>query len=147
MIYIGIDPGQKTGIAIWDSVNRTLKHGKPTAGFTDAWEIITQHNPAACRVVIEDNRKYPVLLKKITGNKKINLQRAAKIGRNIGQVDARVTILEELLLIHGYKYELYDPRVQRTTKIDAAYYARLTGFNGVTNEHQRDAGMMVFGRK
>lgn len=46
--------------------------------------------------------------------------------------------------ITGIPFELVAPKNNKT-KVSADYFKKLTGWEGRTNEHERDCAMLVFG--
>ena len=101
MIYIGIDTGVHTGIAIWDNRKRSLEMVKQ----------MTIHRAMAVVQYYEDMQK--------TG---------------VGDY------LTEL----GVEFEMVAPK-RNITKMSQEYFKQLTGWKKQTNEHSRDAAMLVFG--
>lgn len=130
---IGIDPGVQTGIAVWD------KDGKQfsivcSVKIHEAMEVvksIADMNDVVVR--IEDARK-----RKWFGNAgREQLQGAGSIKRDCG-------IWESFLTDNKINFELVAPKNNKT-KLTAISFNRMTGWNKQTNEHARDAGMLVFG--
>lgn len=133
--YIGIDTGVNTGIAIWDRVDKKFtaigsmsihKALKTVEGF-EKWR-------GDMFVRVEDAR-----LRKMFGRSgRERLQGAGSIKR-----DAK--IWEDFLTDIKMEFELVAPR-HNVTKLNAQAFKKLTKWTGVTNEHGRDAAMLVFGK-
>jgi hypothetical protein len=64
--------------------------------------------------------------------------------KGAGSVERDARIWEDFLQSIGANFEMVHPKYNKT-KTDAIYFRKLTGWNGLTNEHSRDAGMLVFG--
>jgi hypothetical protein len=62
-----------------------------------------------------------------------------------GSVKRDCSIWEEWCREYGIEFVCPPPR-QGMTKLTDAYFRGLTGYDRRTNEHGRDAAMLVFGR-
>ena len=134
MIFIGIDPGVKTGIAMSDSGQLVCVESMKAC---EAEKTILDHfldgTKKVC-VVVEDAR-----LRQWFGSKgKEALQGAGSIKRDCQR-------WHEWLVMHDIPHVLVAPKHNRT-KLSAEQFAKLTGWKERTNEHGRDAAMLVFGR-
>lgn len=133
MILIGIDTGTKTGVAVMidgklDSV-QTLSIIEALEFVEDCLAIDT-----AVKIYIEDARKR----KWVTGGRE-KLQ-------GVGSVKRDAAIWEAFCVHYGIAYELVAPK-DNNTKLSADTFKRLTGWQGRTSQHARDAVMLVWGRK
>jgi hypothetical protein len=131
MIYIGIDPGVNTGIAIWHT---GLKKFLLIASMPilDAMNEVFGYPKAV--VYIEDAR-----LRKWFGNSgKERLQGAGSIKRDC-------QIWEDFLKNNEILHYWVAPKNNKT-KMDAATFKAMTNHFERTNEHGRDAAMLIFGR-
>lgn len=139
--FIGIDPGVHTGIALWDSgleIFRFVRSMTITGALTAVRNIEAQH-PRDVKVVFEDARQR----RWIPDTR--NLRR--EMGRRQGadSVKRDCAIWEEFCSTSGIPYEAVAPGRNRT-KLDAEVFRSLTGWADPSNEHARDAAMLVFGR-
>lgn len=134
-IYIGIDPGVRTGVAV--SLNKKL-----IAVYT--LDIITAQNyvldtinnyPEADAVVCIEN---PNLRKWYGKNSNAKIQGAGSIKRDF-------SIWKQFLIHHAIPYQEIDPKNIKT-KLTAESFKNLTKWQVRTSEHSRDAAMMVFGK-
>lgn len=139
MVYIGLDPGTNTGYAVWDKVGRRLE-AVETMTITKAMERVMAHVDM-CKafggyvvVFFEDARKRSWFGR--AGREK--LQGAGSVKRDCAIWQ---TFCEEI----GVEYRMIAPK-HNTTKLTAAQFRVLTGWQGRTSEHARDAAMLVFGR-
>ena len=130
---IGIDPGVKTGIA--------CKHNGEIlwANTLTIWQLFEQldapgyggpnHNVL---YVIEDARKR----KWFGSNSASKVQGAGWIKVFCGQIEA---YMKE----RGKKHRMIAP-IKGGTKLTASMVKKITGFDQVTNEHERDAIMIAW---
>ena len=137
-IIVGIDPGVHTGFAVWDVDSRRLQE-VATMPIVQAMirvqSFAFEPEHALQMVVFEDAR-----LRTWFGAKgREALQGAGSIKR-----DCQVWVewFERL----GCAYRAVSPKA-KGPKLDAARFAKLTGWEGRTSEHARDAAMLVFGMR
>jgi hypothetical protein len=133
MIILGIDPGASTGLA-------TFKDGQLVALETIAPHQIEQllRERAPVRVIFEDSR-----LLSHTWTQVKSRPAALKMARNVGEIDAwcrLITSLCEQLSVpaHGIS------PAGKGAKLDAKAFERLTGWQGRSNQHERDAGAVAW---
>lgn len=137
MKYIGIDPGKETGFAVWDHDAKYLAE-VDTMSITQAMEkvrmmadILGREN---IRMYIEDARKR--IWFGNTGRERL---------KGAGSICRDSTIWDDFCKELGVEYVMVDPRYN-TTKLKAAQFKAITGWQGRTSEHARDAAYLVFGR-
>lgn len=146
MIVVGIDPGTVTGFAVWDAAERKLWRVESMLlhqAMTALLEIRAQKGtrgmplePGQLLVIFEDARTI-----RIGGGE--NFNRKEKL-QGVGSIKRDSAIWEEFLEDHGIAYQ--GKRWTRgTTKWNADYFKRTTGWAGTTNNHARDAAVIVFG--
>ncbi|MCM1503384.1 MAG: hypothetical protein NC115_12090 [Bacteroidales bacterium] len=137
MIYIGIDPGTNTGLAIWSSSESMLLEVK-TVTITQAMAEVQEYKAAGgagnLMVVFEDARQ----------RKWFGERSQAKM-QGAGSIKRDCSIWEDFLRERGISFRAVPP-VKGGTKLTAERFRRLTGWKGQTNEHGRDAAMLVFGK-
>lgn len=142
MILIGIDPGEHTGLAVWDTSARefvtieTLQLHQALAFVKEMHD----YSGSDLGVIFEDAR----LRKWIPREKSMSEYRGRLMGA--GSVKRDSTIWEEFLKDHKIPYRAIAPRAG-ATKWNADYFARVTGYRGKTSEHGRDAALKVFQMK
>lgn len=134
MRYIGIDPGTHTGLAVW-------KDGRletcVTTTITKAMDIVRKEaSEGEVFVRCEDARK----------RKWIPAEKGRAVLQGVGSVKRDCSIWETFLTELGVEFEMLPPQ-KGMTKIDANYFKALSGFDGKTSEHARDAAMLVIGFK
>ena len=134
MIKIGIDPGTDTGIAVWNTSTKQFISIK-TIMIHQALECVLKHHHdcivSEIEVVCEDARKL--------GGSGAKAQGAGSIKRDC-------VIWQDFLTDSGIAFEMVDPKTQ-TTKMESERFNRMTGWDKATNEHGRDAAMMVFNHR
>lgn len=143
-IYIGIDPGAHTGLAVWDSTSRAFlevatlpiwRAMKSVLGWRDT--CAEQSVPLV--VIFEDARQR----KWFKEDRNSSEYRGHLMGAGAAKRDA--AIWEEFLNDHAIVFQATPPR-PRLTKWKADYWAHVTGWKGRTSEHSRDAALLVFGK-
>ena len=142
MYCIGLDPGKNTGIAVWDTeaqafvlLDTVLIH-EALFVLWDRWE----HYDEDVRVYFEDARKRQYLPRERNASE----YRGKLMGA--GSVKRDSVIWQDALTDWGIPFEMVPPRAG-ATKWDADTFRRLTGYNGRTSNHARDAALLVWGRK
>ena len=138
MICIGIDPGTHTGVAVWDTrLGRFLN--LETLPIHQAlvvvlmWRNRVGHDDL--QVVFEDARQRTWFGK---GDTYAKLQGAGSVKRDC-------SIWEDFCKDYGIQYWAKPP-VKGATKVSAEYFKTISGYQGRTSEHSRDAAMLVIGR-
>ncbi len=137
-LIIGIDAGKNTGFAVWNVHLQNFIHIE-TYLIHQAIDKVKEylHTGASVKLVIEDARKRQWFDDK--KNNRSKLQGAGSIKRDC-------TIWEDFCEDLGITYELVAPK-HNVTKLTAEKFVVWTKYKGQTNEHNRDAAMLVFGRK
>lgn len=135
MRILGIDPGASTGLAL-------LSDGRILCLHTiEPWDIaiaIRDHNP--WRVIFEDSR---LQTHAWNARSKSTFGAALATARSLGQVDAWCG------LICAVCGELAIPAIGispagKGSKLDAAAFSHVTGWDGRSNQHERDAAMVAW---
>jgi hypothetical protein len=132
-LILGIDPGAHTGVATYVGGQLT---DLETVGPHQIERLIRGRAPA--RVVFEDSR-----LQSHTWTSSASKAAAAKMARNVGQVDAWCNLItaicEELsITAHGIS------PAGKGAKLNALQFASVTGWLQRSNEHERDAAMVAW---
>ena len=137
MIYIGIDPGTKVGIAQWNPTEKKLIIVETMMLHRALEFVLLLHkwDTAPIKVFIEN----PNLRKWYGANASAKQQGAGSIKRDY-------SIWFDFLTDYGIPFESVDPKHIKT-KITPEYFAKLTGWTERTSSHGRDAAMMVLNRK
>ena len=130
-LYIGIDPGVKTGFAIWDAYNEVFTE-IATVGIIKAMEVVSQlHSDGKIiEVRLEDARMV-----------KYKTNPAAAQGA--GSVKRDCKVWEEFFNHIGVDYVLRRPD-KKISKLDAKAFQMITKHSARTSNHARDAAMLVY---
>lgn len=137
MLYIGIDPGVHTGLAVWDTTRRDFLRVE-TCSIVEAMAHIQElplHDNAV--LITEDARQR----KWIPREKSLSEFKGRAMGA--GSVKRDSSIWEEFAAYWGIRLVKVPPR-PGLTKWDADSFARLTGWKGRTSDHARDAALLVY---
>ncbi len=141
--FIGLDPGQQTGFAVWDAVEGRFAVLK-TSTFWEAIALVERYPAAGVVVVIEDPAKNRTTFNHGTPRTLKAARRREKISRDVGQNQREARLLATGLERNGYRVQRVRPRSSKTGE---AHFKRLTRYQGRTSQHSRDAAMLVFGLK
>lgn len=145
-VLIGVDTGVHTGFAV------AIDQGKGgelqdvgsltiTQAMSKVLDLVDVHGKANIMLYIEDAR-----LRTWFGNADARQARSgAGVREGIGSVKRDAQIWEDWCKEQGLYYKMIHPAANKT-KTDAKYFLKLTGWAKQTNEHARDAAMLVFGR-
>lgn len=135
MILFGIDCGVTTGVGVWDARHKEVLDIK-TGTLPEMYGYIrrfaeTFNDDFVLR--IEDARKR----KWFGNNSNSKIQGAGSIKRDS-------QLWEQICEYEGWKYQLIHP-IKGATKLKHEQFCRITKWDGRTNEHGRDATMLVYG--
>lgn len=134
IILIGIDTGTNTGFSVYDT-NAGLKLVTTLKIHIAMSEVLRYRDIYGLDnifVRFEDARQ-----RRWFGNAgREQLQGAGSIKRDC-------TIWEDFLKDNGIDYEAVAP-ARNKTKLSQQYFEKITGWTKRTNEHARDAAMLVF---
>lgn len=133
MLILGLDPGSSTGVATF--IDGALVHLR-TVDPAEMIDAIRLANPQ--RVIFEDSR-----LQSHTWTQAKTRAAALKMARNVGEIDAWCKLIvatcERLSIVaHGIS-----PK-GKGAKLDATQFAAATGWDGKSNQHERDAAMVAW---
>jgi hypothetical protein len=133
MLIIGIDPGAKTGLAAWEpDQNRFQAIETLTIIRAMHFILLAKRDGIHVEVIFEDARQRTWFGK--AGREK--LQGAGSIKRDC-------SIWEEFCEFNAIPFRCIKP-AKGGTKWTAEYFKRVTGWEGRTSEHSRDAACLVF---
>lgn len=135
-IYIGIDTGVNTGIAIWESKTKqfiSIESVKIHEAMATVNHCVTTFANGGIVVRVEDARKRKWFGE--TGKEK---------AQGVGSIKRDAVIWEDFLTGLGCEFQLVAPKNNKT-KLSAVQFKQYTSWVGKTNEHGRDAAMLVYG--
>ena len=137
LVVIGIDPGVATGLALWNTKRKAFTRVESCLIHEAMATVRHWHDEGwLSHVVFEDARLRTGYFGK---NAKAKQQGAGSVKRDC-------TIWADFLGGHGIPFKTVSPRA-KGAKVDAETFIRLTAWVGRTNEHGRDAAMLVIGAK
>lgn len=135
IVYVvGIDPGINTGLALYDKQGKKLTVVM-TVQVHQAFELVKRMNQDGIKIFVrvEDARK----------RKRYGPNSNAKI-QGAGAIKIQCRQWEMFLQQEGISFDLVAP-ARIKTKVDAKKFKIITGWAGRTNNHGRDAAMLVYG--
>lgn len=140
MLVVGIDPGLHTGLAVWDTSTRQFLDIR-CSGIVSAMDYLDDISlkRGIGLVVFEDARQR----KWIPRERDLAQMKGRAMGA--GSVKRDCTIWEEWCESRNIQYIASRPK-NGMTKLTDAYFRGITGYDRRTNEHGRDAAMLVFQR-
>ena len=136
MKLIAIDPGVHTGFAVWCTDEKRLIEVscyKAVEAEIRVCRYAIWYEPDVL-LLFEDARK-----RRWYGTK------GAEALQGAGSIKRDCSRWEEFCIYHSIPHKGIAPQ-KGATKWDAERFAKVTGWKGRTNEHARDAAMMVYGR-
>lgn len=136
---IGIDPGVKTGLAVWDVMAMHFERIESMSivrAMREVAAIKAARRDGELFVMFEDARKRKVF------NAADDRSKKPGVREGVGSVKRDSAIWEEFLLDLGVPYKA---RAPMATKWSADQFRRTTKWERQTSEHARDAGMIVYG--
>ena len=142
MILIGIDPPK----AMADCIVNDQKNSLGLVYFkTTAHLLLYLHD-----VSIGDSPDFHVYIESTIGlpawkdDRNPRVDNAIK--RKIGMNQAFTQIIIDWCELHNIKVTPVKPNENSMTKLNAQTFKQITGYQGKTNEHCRDAAMLIWGR-
>lgn len=141
MIFIGIDPGVHTGFAVSENGILTCVDTMKACEAEKTVLNIFSCSGGKIIVHVEDAR----LRAWFGGMDAKQKKYGAGVREGVGSVKRDCQRWHEFLAHHDIPHVLIAPKNNKT-KMDAARFKRLTGWAERTNEHGRDAAMLVLGR-
>ena len=138
MTLIGIDTGVHTGFAVYDTDLKALIYVKEYP-IHRAMDIVKRlsDDGTEIKVRFEDARKRTWFGYHTAKEDRARLQGAGSVKRDC-------QIWEDYLTDLRIPFEMVAPK-NNATKLTAEQFRRITGYEGKTNEHGRDAAMLVYG--
>lgn len=137
-ILIGIDTGVNTGFAVAIDVGnggdlQKVECLSITQAMANINELVIEHGKENIKLYIEDAR----LRTWFTGGR--------EKAQGVGSVKRDAQIWESWCKEQDLNYIMIHPKAN-ATKTKADVFKKRTGWSGRTNEHARDAAMLVFRR-
>lgn len=140
-IFIGIDPGSTTGVAIWYKGIKKLtitQYNGHCQALLGIQKLIDGEDISIFKIIIEDARL-------VKGNAYFAAKNNSKKDQGVGAVKAYSKDWEIFCETMGLDYQMLPPN-WKNTKATPEYFEQLTGIKTKkTHSHARDAGLIVFG--
>jgi hypothetical protein len=133
---IGIDPGIKCGFAIFDSKDCVLTRVKCFKMYELLDTLGRLGKDGDHYVFIENPNSYMAFKSKLNTSK---LKGAGAVKQTYKHI---IEMMEDMDIPYSNTSVM-----SKTNKLDAETFKKYTKWEGVTNEHSRDAAMLVFNRK
>ncbi|ARG17592.1 hypothetical protein B7L44_13920 [Acinetobacter nosocomialis] len=136
-IIIGIDPDlEKSGVAVLGQSHFELKN----LNFAEVVELFKAEQDLIKKVVIEAGWLNKKANFRSGANKSIAVNE--QISRRVGENHATGKLLVQMAQHMGLAVIEVKPT---KTKVNSDDFNRITGWQGRTNQEQRDAGMLIWG--
>jgi len=129
---IGIDPGKKTGFAVYDRSQKKLIEVESTNFCSLIFDVDIRFHP---------DMVYKVIIEKPKTKQMFHKKASPTMGVNVGMNRREAELLIEWFELKAYNVVASKP----LGKVDKDRFKKLTGWQGRTNEHSRDAGMLAYG--
>ena len=144
MYYIGIDTGVNTGIAVWDNRKRSLLLVDTTTihkamKVVEEYKEIAESESTKVVVRVEDPRQRTWF-----GTERMSREEERKRLQGVGSVKRDASIWDAFLEDLEVEYEMVAPK-RNVTKLTQERFKAITGWEKWTNEHSRDAAMLIYG--
>lgn len=130
---VGVDPGASTGIAIFREGKLAALRTIEPVGMEDEILVLWPS-----RVIFEDSR-----LQSHTWTQAASRAAAAKMARNVGQIDAWSSLITAICAKHKIPCHGISPQ-GKGAKLNAEQFERMTGWTMTSNQHTRDAAMCAW---
>lgn len=136
MKIIGVDPGTHTGVAVWDSAAAKFLSVEALPVHRALEFVRNQLQGMHCLPVIFEDARLRIWFG----------QSGREVLQGAGAAKRDAAIWDAFLEDMGCPYIARKPAAG-STKWSAEQFRRLTGWQFKTNEHGRDAGVLVYGYK
>lgn len=133
MLLIGIDPGQNTGMAVFDGGRLVSIHTETPLGMVQRLRAM-----APSHVVFEDSR-----LQSHAWTQVKSRPAALKMARNVGEIDAWCKLIVEVCADIRASALGVSPK-GKGAKMGHDSFCEMTGWAKQTNQHGRDAVMVAW---
>jgi hypothetical protein len=157
---IGIDPGEHTGLAVFNRKENRLAEIYDLDFWRAYWHIINNYPPTDCRIYVECTKHLKIHRRHYWAADKIGERVALQKGEAAGKKaqrgtvvkiarDAGGTIREAELLMQGLTlagYQVIRGGVAQKDEWTEQFFQRITKYMGKVTQHERDATCMCWMR-
>lgn len=140
MIYVGIDTGTNTGLAVWDSSAKKLLCCETLKLHMALWKVKDLYDTYGQIVVFFEDAR---LRKWIPQDPSFSRMKGRLQGA--GSVKRDSSIWEDFCKDLGVEYHAIAPK-NNLTKASEEFFKAVTKWEGRTSEHARDAAFLVINR-
>jgi hypothetical protein len=140
---IGLDPGVTTGYALWEPEHKRFYQVSSMAIHEAMACVKSLHDSGELNMVVFEDAR---LRKWFAAGDARQARSGAGIREGVGSVKRDAGIWADYLGGLGVPYKAIKPAAG-ATKWTAEHFSRVTGWTARTNEHGRDAAVLVFGMK
>lgn len=150
-LYIGIDPGVKTGWAVYDPWRKKMVE-VCTKSFLSTLVAVNEIEVGVHETIDEDCEVTFFIenpgLNKPTFPRNANRKAMERISRNVGANCREAELLIGCIREYGFKVIECRPKKNKLSrgKMKMKEFQRLTGYEGRTSQHGRDAALLVWGQ-
>lgn len=141
-VFIGVDPDvEKNGVAIWEPETKelTLRNDR----FFELYGFLYSYCGICGKPVLVVIEGGWLNQKSNWHNEYQGVSAAARVAKNTGANHQVGKLIVEMCQWLQLPYEVVRPQ---SSKIKSDVFAKITKYKGRTNQEQRDAAMLVFGR-
>ncbi len=135
-ILVGLDPGVNTGFAVWSRDNKSFAMLRSMMIHRAQDIVRDMHVKWGDKLFLRVEDARLRVWFGATGKERL---------KGAGSVERDCTIWYDFLTDMNISFEMVHPKYN-ATKLDADKFKLYTKYTGSTNEHSRDAGMLVFNR-
>jgi hypothetical protein len=140
-LFIGIDSGTHTGIAVWIKPKQTFELIK-TVPIHVAMEMVRERKDRIMLVRVEDPRQRGA--EKLTRFDPESVKKYVAKLQGVGSVKRDASIWEDFLTDLKIPFDMCRPG-SKITKWTPEYFKTVTKYTGRTTNHSRDAAMLIYG--
>lgn len=148
---IGIDPGQNTGLAVFDRQGKKLVDVQTLDFWRCYWHIINTYTPSSCRIYVEYTKHLKIHRRHFAAAKaaqdkygKGGQGTLRKILLDVGKVLGQTDLLIEGLRLAGYHVE--EAGVADKDTWTPVFFKAITRYEHEVSQHARDAACMCWMR-
>lgn len=140
MILVGVDTGVKTGVGVW------CTDAKKILDVTSGTLIEMYHYINDLHALNPDWRVDKEVFLRIEDARKRKWFGSDSRGKaqGAGSIKRDCAIWDEICQYHNWDYQMVHP-IKGATKLKSQQFKQITKWEGRTNEHSRDALMLVYG--
>lgn len=146
-IFMGIDPGQETGVALWDKKNQKfISISTMTFWRTIEWMYHWKESQALHDILLTVFLEDPTQNRPVWIRDGMEDRRHVKIAQDVGKNKRDAELIHEWCSLQMVECKLLVPGKNSQSKLTPESFKNITKYSGRTSQHGRDAAMLVYGR-